>query len=342
MPITALIGSIELGLIYAVMALGVFLSFRTLNTPDLTVDGSFVLGAAFSAVICSGGGNPFFAIFVAFAAGCLAGCVTALLNTKLQIQPLLAGILVMLGLYSVNLRVMGGKANIPLMDVKTIYNSFDGTALEPFGEMLVILIVIVLVLILLYLFLQTRLGFALRATGDNEYMVRASGINTNRMKLIGMAVANGFVATSGAMIAQYQSYADVGMGLGMVVIGLASVIIGEVVFGTRTLQRRLIAVVLGAVLYRVVIAFSLSQGLPAVDLKLISAVIVTIALSTAVIMKYLIKYYKRFAATRAGKQIVRFMTPAAKLIVSFFFAIGMLLEKLHIRNRKELPGGEGK
>ena len=310
MPIPLLVGSVEQGLIYAVMALGVFLSFRTLNTPDLTVDGSFVLGAAFSAVICSGGGNPFFAVVVAFVAGCLAGSVTALLNTKLQIQPLLAGILVMLGLYSVNLRVLGGKANIPLMNIKTIYNSFDGTAFESYGEILVIVLVISFVLLLLYLFLQTKLGFALRATGDNEYMVRASGINTNRMKLIGMALANGLVATSGAMIAQYQSYADVGMGLGMVVIGLASVIIGEVIFGTKTLRRRLIAVVLGAVIYRVVIAYSMSRGLPAVDLKLISAIIVTIALSIGVISKYLLKYYKRFAMTALGKKLIP--SPRAK------------------------------
>ena len=301
MSLTALIGSVELGLIYAVMALGVFLSFRTLNTPDLTVDGSFVTGAACSAIICSTGGNPFLAVLVAFIAGCLAGCVTALLNTKLQIQPLLAGILVMLALYSANLRIMGGKANISLMNVRTIYNIFEDTVLAPYGEMLVILLMIILILILLYLFLQTRMGFALRATGDNEYMVRASGINTNRMKLVGMAVANGFVATSGAMIAQYQSYADVGMGIGMVVIGLASVIIGEVIFGTRTLLRRLIAVVLGAVLYRTVIAFALSQGMPATDLKLISAVIVAIALSTGVIAKYLLRYAGRFARTAPGR-----------------------------------------
>jgi len=300
----AAVGALELGLIYAVMALGVFLSFRTLNTPDLTVDGSFVLGAAFSAVICSGGGNPFFAVFAALIAGCLAGCVTALLNTKLEIQPLLAGILVMLGLYSINLRVMGGKANIPLNDEVTIFDIFAGTALEKYGELPVILIAVSLILILFYLFLQTRLGFALRATGDNEYMVRASGINTNRMKLIGMALANGFVAVSGAMIAQYQSYADVGMGLGMVVIGLASVIIGEVIFGTKTLLRRLIAVVLGAVLYRLVITYSLSRGLPAVDLKLISAVIVAVALSAGVIVRYVRKYVRRFAGTALGKKLV--------------------------------------
>ena len=337
MSLVALIGSLELGLIYAVMALGVFLSFRTLNTPDLTVDGSFVTGAACSAIICSSGGSPFAAILIGFIAGCLAGCVTALLNTKLQIQPLLAGILVMLALYSANLRIMGGKANISLMNVKTIYDSFDGTVFEPYGEMMVILIVIVLILVLLYLFLQTRMGFALRATGDNEYMVRASGINTNRMKLIGMAVANGLVATSGAMIAQFQSYADVGMGLGMVVIGLASVIIGEVIFGTKTLLRRLIAVVLGAVLYRTVIAFALGQGMPATDLKLISAVVVTIALSIGIIMKYLLKYYRQFAASKVGKPIVR----AANLIFGFinwlFQPIRYLIASIH-KTLNELPG----
>ena len=261
MSFLAVISSIELGLIYAVMALGVFISFRTLNMPDLTVDGSFVLGAAVVAVYCSGGGNPYLALFFAFVAGLLAGSVTSLLNTKLGIQPLLAGILVMLALYSVNLRVMSGKANIHLMDSASIYHLFADSVLGRYNKLIVALIAIVIVFICLYLFLQTRLGFALRATGDNEQMVRAAGIDTDKMKLMGLALANGLVATSGGMIAQYQSYTDAGMGLGMVVIGLASVIIGEVVFGTKPLLRRLIAVVLGAVLYRFIIAFALASGM---------------------------------------------------------------------------------
>lgn len=292
MSFLAVISSIELGLIYAVMALGVFISFRTLNVPDLTVDGSFVLGAAVVAVYCSGGGNPCLALVFAFLAGLLAGSVTALLNTKLGIQPLLAGILMMLALYSVNLRVMAGRANIPLMDVATIYQLLAVSALGRFHKLTVALIAIVIILVLLYLFLQTRLGFALRATGDNEQMVRAAGIDTDKMKLIGLALANGLVAAAGGMLAQYQSYTDAGMGLGMVVIGLASVIIGEVVFGTKPLMRRLVAVVLGAVLYRLIIAFALASGMPATDLKLVSAVIVAVAMSTGALKKLYRKYLR--------------------------------------------------
>ena len=280
MTFAAILGSIELGLIYSVMALGVFLSFRTLNTPDLTVDGSMVTGMAASAMFCSIDGSPYLALLLAFIAGCLAGSVTALLNTKLKIQPLLAGILVMLGLYSINLRIMGGKSNIALTQSDTIYKSFQRVVSSEFSSLILGIIILFLVTLCLYYFLKTRMGFALRATGDNEDMVKASGINSNAMRLMGLSVSNGFVGLAGGMLAQYQSFADVGMGVGMVVVGLASVIIGEVVFGTRSLLRRLIAVSLGAILYRVVIAFAFNLGMPSTDLKLVSAVIVTIALST--------------------------------------------------------------
>jgi len=274
--------SIELGLIYSVMALGVFLSFRTLNTPDLTVDGSMVTGMASSAVICSMGYSPWLGLLLSFVAGCLAGTVTALLNTKLKIQPLLAGILVMLGLYSINLRIMGGKSNIALTRSGTIYKSFNEFLDVRYSSLVLSLIVLAFITAGFYYFLKTRLGFALRATGDNDDMVRASGINSDAMRLIGLALSNGFVALAGGMLAQYQTFADVGMGVGMVVIGLASVIIGEVVFGTKTLLRRLIAVSLGAILYRTIIGFAFALGMPASDLKLISAIIVTFALSTGI------------------------------------------------------------
>ncbi len=274
--------SIELGLIYSVMALGVFLSFRTLNTPDLTVDGSMVTGMASSAVICSLGYSPWLGLLLSFVAGCLAGTVTALLNTKLKIQPLLAGILVMLGLYSINLRIMGGKSNIALTRSDTIYKSFGELLDVRYSSLFLSLIILAFITAGFYYFLKTRLGFALRATGDNEDMVRASGINSDAMRLIGLALSNGFVALAGGMLAQYQTFADVGMGVGMVVIGLASVIIGEVVFGTKTLLRRLIAVSLGAILYRTIIGFAFALGMPASDLKLISAFIVTFALSTGI------------------------------------------------------------
>jgi putative tryptophan/tyrosine transport system permease protein len=291
MTLLALQGSLELGIIYAIMALGVFVSFRTLNMPDLSVDGSFVLGAAVSVVMCSNG-QPFLGLLVAIVAGCGAGSITALLHTKLKIQPLLAGILTMLALYSLNLKVMSGRANIPLINKTTVFSALEGSTNGDYGKLILSSAILLVMLLLLYLFLNTRLGFVLRATGDNEQMVRASGVNTDSMILIGLALSNGFVALSGALIAQYQSYVDVGMGIGMVIIGLASVIIGEVVFGIKSLLRRLIAVILGAVLYRLIIAFALEIGMPATDLKLVSAVIVALAMSMPIIKKR-ISFVKR-------------------------------------------------
>jgi len=292
MSLLALQGSVELGIIYALMALGVFISFRTLNMPDLTVDSSFTLGAAVSAMLCTMG-HPFLAIPAAIAAGWLSGNVTALLYTKLKIQPLLAGILVMLGLYSINLRVMAGRANIPLINQPTVFNSLQGTSLEAQSTWLLPLMILLVVIILLFLFLQTRFGLVLRATGDNDQMVRSVGVNTDTTILFGLGLANALVALSGAMIAQYQSFADISMGVGMVIIGLASVIIGEVIFGTSSLLRRLIAVVLGAMLYRLVIAVALHLGMPPTDLKLVSAFIVTLALASPVIKESLMSRHKR-------------------------------------------------
>ena len=275
----ALLGAFESGMIYAVLALGVFLSFRTLNTPDLTVDGSVVTGAAASAMVCSAGLSPVLGLGAAFVLGCAAGAVTALLNTKLKIQPLLAGILVMLGLYSINLRIMGSKPNVPLMKSETIYKRAQAVLPEDMAGLVLGVVILCAVILLLYFFLKTRAGFALRATGDNEDMVRAAGINSDAQKLLGLSLSNGLVGLAGGMLAQYQSFADVTMGTGMVVIGLASVILGEAKFGVSSLARRLIAVSLGAILYRVVIALALHLGMPASDLKLVSAAIVTIALA---------------------------------------------------------------
>lgn len=278
MTLMAFQGSLELGIIYAILALGVFLSFRSLNMPDMTVDSGFTLGAAVS-VIMSVSGHPFLGLLLAFIAGGGAGCVTALLHTKLKIQPLLAGILTMLGLYSINLKVMGGKANIPLLNKPTVYSFMEELIPGDYTRLLFDVIILLGVLLLFYLFLKTRLGFALRATGDNEQMVRSQGVNTDLIIVIGMALSNGLVSLSGALIAQEQSFVDVGMGIGMVVIGLASVIIGEALFGVKTLFRRLVAVILGSILYRLIIAIALELGMPPTDLKLVSAVIVALALS---------------------------------------------------------------
>lgn len=288
MLIITLLEALELGLIYSVLALGVFLSFRTLNTPDLTVDGSIVTGAAVSAVMCTAASEMDPAVqgiiciaglLLAFLFGMGAGAITALLNTKLKIQPLLAGILVMLGIYSINLRIQG-KANINLNSAPTLYKRVED-AMGDFRWSSIILgaVIATVIILLLFAFLKTRKGFALRATGDNEEMVRAAGISSDNMKLLGLSVSNGLVGMAGGMLAQYQGYSDVGMGTGMVVIGLASVIIGEVLFGTSSLMRRLIAVALGAVVYRMVIGVALYIGMPPTDLKLVSAVIVTIALA---------------------------------------------------------------
>ena len=279
-----ILGSLELGIIYAILALGVFISFRTLNMPDLTVDGSFTLGAAVS-VVMSLSGHPFLGLFLAFSAGGGAGCITALLHTKLEIQPLLAGILTMLALYSINLKVMSGRANIALLNKSTVFSLIENLVSGDYARLILAAVILIVVLILLFLFLNTRLGFVLRATGDNDQMVRSLGVNTDFVILIGLALSNGLVALSGALIAQDQSFVDVGMGIGMVIIGLASVIIGEVVFGTKTLFRRLIAVILGSILYRLIIAFALELGMPPTDLKLVSAVIVALALSTPVLRK---------------------------------------------------------
>ena len=279
MTFGALLGSLELGMIYAVLALGVFLSFRTLNMPDLTVDGSIVTGMAVSAVICAGGGNAFAALAGAFIGGALAGLATGLLHTKLKIQAILAGILVMMASYSVNLRIMGKTPNIPLTKSETIYKVADRLLEPTYGGIIMNFLLLAVIIAVLYLFLQTRLGFVFRATGDNEDMVKACGVSCDSMKLMGLAISNGLVGLAGGMLAQNQAFADINSGVGMMVIGLASVILGEVIFGTKTLLRRLIAAALGAVVYRIIMAQALYLGMESTDMKLVSAAIVAIALS---------------------------------------------------------------
>ena len=279
MTFGALLGSLELGMIYAVLALGVFLSFRTLNMPDLTVDGSIVTGMAVSAVICAGGGNAFAALAGAFIGGALAGMATGLLHTKLKIQAILAGILIMMASYSVNLRIMGKTPNIPLTKSETIYKIADRLLEPTYGGIIMNFLLLAVIIAVLYLFLQTRLGFVFRATGDNEDMVKACGVSCDSMKLMGLAISNGLVGLAGGMLAQNQAFADINSGVGMMVIGLASVILGEVIFGTKTLLRRLIAAALGAVVYRIIMAQALYLGMESTDMKLVSAAIVAIALS---------------------------------------------------------------
>ncbi|WP_235814716.1 ABC transporter permease [Propionispora sp. 2/2-37] len=261
------------------MAIGVYLTFRTLQIADLSVEGTFPLGAAVAAVLLEGEYSPATAIFAAGAAGMLAGAATGLLHTKLKIPALLAGILTMIALYSVNLRVMG-KANVSLLNTDTVYTSLAFLQLSPNMTTFVVgLIVAVVCPTLLYLFFGTEIGLALRATGNNPQMIRAMGVNTDNMILLGLVISNGVVAVSGAFIAQSNGFADVGMGVGTIVIGLASVIIGEVLFGSRSVKNALISVVLGSIVYRIVIAVVLYLGMPPNDLKLFTALLVAIALS---------------------------------------------------------------
>lgn len=271
-------GTLEQGLMYAIMVLGVYLTYRVLDYADLSVDGSFTLGAATAAILIFEGVNPWIATGLAFISGSLAGVFTGILHTKFKITPLLSGILTMTALYSVNLRVMG-KANISLLKTRTIFSDFSMLpGMKEYGVLTLSLLTVVILGIIVYLFLQTEIGLALRATGDNELMIKSLGVNTNLMKVIGLALSNGLVAFAGSYVAQNQQFADASMGIGMIVAGLASVIIGEVLIGTSSIRRTILAVLCGGVIYRVIIAIVLQLGLEPTDLKLITAFIVILAL----------------------------------------------------------------
>ena len=262
--------TIEQSLIFAIMVLGVYISFRILDFPDMTVDGTFPLGAAISAKLLTLGVNPYLTLLVALVAGAVAGAVTGLIHVKLKVKDLLAGILVMTALYSVNLRVMG-KSNIPLFEEDNIFNT-------EYSMMITIVVLILISKFILDYLLKTKFGFALKALGDNENLIVSLGLNEEKYKIYGLMIANAFVAFSGAVLAQYQGFADVGMGTGIIVIGLASIIIGDTLFGKRRRLAGTTIVIIGSILYRGVIAVTLSMGMDASDLKLITSVIVIIIL----------------------------------------------------------------
>ncbi|WRS28476.1 ABC transporter permease [Oscillospiraceae bacterium MB08-C2-2] len=285
MSFVAFQGSVELGLIYAIMAMGLFVSFRILDIADLTVDGSFTTGAALSA-LCTLAGHPFLGLLAAMAGGVGAGLITALLQTQLKIQPILAGILTMTSLYSINLLIMRGSPNLSLLRIKTVFSPFEELAQIggiSLSKILVSVALVVLCTVFLVLFFRTQLGLSIRATGDNEEMVRASSINTNVTKTIGLCLANMLVSLSGGLLAQYQSSSDISMGIGMVVISLASLIIGEVILGRKSVARNLVAVTVGSILYRLILSLVLSANLNPSNLKLISSVIVVVAISYPVV-----------------------------------------------------------
>jgi len=294
MTLSTLLGSIELGLIFAILSLGLFIAFKILDLPDLTVDGSFVTGLAYSAV-WSVAKNPYMGIFMGSMGGMLAGIVTGILHTKLKIHAILAGILTMTGLYSINLFVMGDKPSVFFYGEKTVFTPFEGKFYisgVDIGKLILLFIIVLILTILLRIFLMTQVGLSLRATGDNEAMVRSSSINTDAMKILGFAVCNLIVAFSGAVYAQYNMTATHGMGTGMLVLGLASIIIGETVIGKRGMLRHLFAIVIGAIIYRIMLTIAFGLGLPAIYLKLFAAVIVVVAISIPLIKPTIVRWRK--------------------------------------------------
>ena len=277
MNLTVILGALELGAIFSILSLGLYISFKVLDIPDLTVDGSFTTGCAVSAIVTVAS-SPVLGLILAFVAGAVAGLVTGLLITKLKINAILAGILTQTALYSINLRIMDGKPNISLLDSKTIFTNIN--QITSYGTLIVLFIFVIVIVLLLNYFLKTQLGLALRACGDNEDMVRASSIDTDKMKLIGLSLANGLVGLSGALYTQQQTYSDITAGIGMMVIGLASIIIGTTFIKNEKVLISLIATVIGAIFYRFVLTFALQVGITSGDLKLLSAVIVVIAISS--------------------------------------------------------------
>jgi putative ABC transport system permease protein len=277
--------SLEQGLAYGLVALGIVVSFRILAFPDLTVDGSFPLGAAVVARLITEGVPPIYSIFVAIICGFLAGCCTGFLNTRLKINSLLSGILMMTVLYSVNLRIMG-RSNIQLLTVKTLFTPLENMNIDRFVPIIAFFFVVALgIKFLSDMFLRTQLGFAMRATGDNEQMIRTLGVNTDNMTVLGLGISNAFVALSGALVAQDQGFSDVGMGIGMIVAGLASIIIGEALIGIKTVERMTFAAIIGSVIYKFIIALGLRLGLAPTDLKLATGIMVILALGIPALKK---------------------------------------------------------
>ena len=281
MSLFSLLGAIEIGLIFSLVALGVFISFRLLRFPDLTVDGSFPLGGAVCAILIANGVNPWLATLAATAAGAAAGLLTGWLNVKLKIMDLLASILMMIALYSINLRVMGGP-NVPLINDPTLFTMLQPEGMDDYlARPLILLFIVIAAKLALDWFFSTERGLAIRATGSNARMARAQGVNTGAMVLLGMAVSNALVGLAGALFAQTQGGSDISMGIGTIVIGLAAVIVGESILPSRRIVYATLAVVIGAIVYRFFIAMALNSdfiGLKAQDLNLVTALLVIFAL----------------------------------------------------------------
>lgn len=292
------------GLIWAVLALGVFVSFRLLDFADLSCEGCITCGASVSAMLLWLNVNPLLALLASFLAGCIAGAFTGVLHTKLKIPPILAGILTMIALYSINIHIMSiatgasGTANLSLLSYlnDTLFGQISNLTgiSRKYTTLIVGLLFSAAIIGLLYWFFGTELGCTIRATGDNEKMCRAQGINTDLTKILGLSLSNGLIALSGGLIAQQQGFSDVNMGMGAIVIGLASIIIGETIFAkARGFLWRLISIVCGSVIYRVVVAFVIYSGMPASDLKLMTAVVVIVALSLTTFKNQIVTFFKK-------------------------------------------------
>jgi putative ABC transport system permease protein len=277
--------SLEQGLAYALVALGIVISFRILAFPDLTVDGSFALGGAVVSRLIVEGVPPIYSILMAIICGFMAGCCTGMLNTRLKINSLLAGILMMTILYSVNLRIMG-RSNIQLLTVNTFLTPLENLDVNRFIPIIAFFFVVTFIVkVLTDMFFQTQLGFAMRATGDNEQMIRTLGVNTDNMTVLGLGISNAFVAFSGALVAQDQGFSDIGMGIGMIVAGLAAIIIGETLIGKSTVARMTLAAIVGSIIYKFIIAIGLRLGLAPTDLKMATGVMVILALGFPALKK---------------------------------------------------------
>lgn len=278
MSVLTIVKAIELGLIFAVLSLGEYITFRILNLADLTVDGSFATGGCVCAMF-SVAGHPVLGLVMGFLAGVICGLIAAVLQTKMKIQPLLAGILVMLGLYSVNIRIMKMSPNLPLP------RDLNGLFANKEWILMVLIVFVLLLSFILYTFFKTNLGLMLRATGDNEEMIRSSSVDVDSMKMLGLGLSNGLVALAGGLLAQYQHFADVTMGTGMLVLGVAGIIVGETIFRKNTVGKGLCAAVFGAILYRLIYTFALKLGFRATDMNLVNACLVALTISIPMLKK---------------------------------------------------------
>lgn len=299
------LGAVDLGLIWGFLALGVYITFRLLDIADLTVDGSFTTGGAVCAVCVLNGIHPLLALLISILAGFLAGAITGILHTKCKIPAILAGILTQIGLYSINLRIMGGRANLPLTTANTLFADLSVSLdVNRYYIALVISLIFVIIFIaLLYWFFGTELGSSIRATGNNEQMARSLGINTDTMKLLGLTISNGLVGLSGALYALYGQATDVRVGTGAIVIALASIVIGEVVISSKkgNFALKLTSIIIGSIIYRIIVALVLQMGLNTDDLKLLTAILVGIALTIPIMLnkRKQISMYKKLT----GKEI---------------------------------------